>query len=251
MSLMAHPDDCEILAAGTLALLVERGWEIHIVTMTPGDAGSVELGPQEIAAVRRREGATAAKLIGATYHCLESRDLYITFDETTLRRAVSLTRAIAPSLVFTHSLEDYMLDHEVTARIARSVTFGYSIPNIAPGPVPKGAGVPHLYYADPIEGKDVYGDPIAPTTFVNISGSISTKTKMLKVHDSQRQWLRKYHGLDQYVETMKQWGAERGGRIGVRFAEGFRQHRGHPYPQDCILKKEIGSLVRHVRTNNG
>ena len=43
MSLMAHPDDCEILAGGTLALLAKKGWEVHIVTMAPGDAGSVRV----------------------------------------------------------------------------------------------------------------------------------------------------------------------------------------------------------------
>ncbi len=251
MSLMAHPDDCELLAAGTLALLVEKGWEIHIVSMTPGDAGSVELDSEQIAAVRRVEGAVAAKVIGATYHCLESRDLYITFDETTLRRAVSLARKIAPSLVLTHSLEDYIIDHEVTARIARTITFGYSIPNVAPGSVPKGVGVPHLYYADPLEGKNVYGDPVEPTTIVDIGASIRTKTKMLKAHASQRQWLLKHHGLDQYIRSMKQWAGERGSRIGVRYAEGFRHHRGHAYPLDCILKKELGSVVRNVRTDMG
>jgi N-acetylglucosamine malate deacetylase 1 len=35
----AHPDDAEFLCAGTLALLHERGWQIHIATVTPGDCG--------------------------------------------------------------------------------------------------------------------------------------------------------------------------------------------------------------------
>ncbi len=29
-----HPDDVEFMAAGTLALLAERGYEVHIATMT-------------------------------------------------------------------------------------------------------------------------------------------------------------------------------------------------------------------------
>ncbi len=83
MCLMAHPDDCEFLAGGTLALLGLKGWELHIVTMTPGDCGAADQGPDQIARTRRLEGAKAARILGGTYHCLESRDLYVTFDERT------------------------------------------------------------------------------------------------------------------------------------------------------------------------
>lgn len=244
MCLMAHPDDCEFLAAGTLALLAKRGWEIHIVTMTPGDVGSMTLSPIAIADVRRRENAKAAAVIGGHSHCLESRDLFVTFDEGTLRRAIALTREIAPTLVFTHSLECYMLDHEVTARVARTASFGFLIPNAAPGSAPKGAHVPYLYYADPIEGLDPYGRLVKATTLVDISSVIQTKTKMLHAHASQRAWLRAHHGIDEYTRAMKHWGGKRGAEIGVKFAEGFRQHKGHGYPHDCILTKELGALVR-------
>ena len=37
LSLAAHPDDAEFFCAGTLALLAERGWSVHIATMTAGD----------------------------------------------------------------------------------------------------------------------------------------------------------------------------------------------------------------------
>jgi LmbE family N-acetylglucosaminyl deacetylase len=243
MCLMAHPDDCELLAAGTLILLRQVGWEVHIVSMTPGDCGSADLGPQQIAAIRRAEGAAAAKFIGAAYHCLESRDIYVTYDEVTLRRAVALTREIAPTLMFTHSLVDYMMDHEVTARIARAASFAYAAPNAAPGPATPGSAVPHLYYADPIGGEDVYGQPITPSTYVDIAAAMETKTQMLAAHASQREWLRKHHGMDQYITSMQQWAAKRGQEVGLVHAEAFRQHRGHPYPTDCLLRNELGGLV--------
>jgi len=243
MCLMAHPDDCEILAAGTLALLAKRGWQIHIVTMTPGDCGSMDLGPQKIAAVRRAEGVAAAKLIGATYHCLESRDLKVVFSEQTIARGLSLTRQIAPSLVITHSLVDYMLDHEQTAKIARTVTFGYAVPNATTGLIAKGSILPYLYYADSIEGTDPYGQHIDATTHVDITASMATKTRALKAHASQRDWLMQHHGMDQYIKSMQQWAALRGKEVGVKYAEGFRQHKGHPYPHDCLLKKQLGSVV--------
>jgi len=41
---------------------------------------------------------------------------------------------------------------------------------------------------------------------------------------------------------MKRWGAERGQRYGVAHAEGFRQHRGHSYPQENLLAQLLSSL---------
>src|SRR5919199_2907215 len=102
LSVLAHPDDAEFLCAGTLVRLVrEHGWQVHIATMTPGDCGSAELPPEEISRVRRAEGARAAAVIGAAYHCLEERDLLVTYSERALERAVRLLREIRPRVVFT------------------------------------------------------------------------------------------------------------------------------------------------------
>jgi LmbE family N-acetylglucosaminyl deacetylase len=243
MCFMAHPDDCEFQAAGTLALLAQRGWEVHIVSSTPGDCGSMDLGPEQIGSIRKQENHKAAAIIGATYHCLELRDLYVTFDKDSIRRAVTLTRAIGPSLMFTHCLQDYMGDHEETGKLARSASFGSFVPNAAAGPIAQGAGVPHLYYADPAGSVDYYGRPAVATTFVDISSTMKTKEKMLKAHASQRSWLMAHYGVDEYVHMMKRASESRGKDIGVKYGEGFRQHRGQGYPTDCMLTRELGDLV--------
>src|SRR5204862_4667766 len=82
LSVLAHPDDAEFLCAGALIRLArEHGWRVHLASMTPGDCGSAELSADAIASVRRQEGAAAARLIGAEYHCLEERDLRIVYAE--------------------------------------------------------------------------------------------------------------------------------------------------------------------------
>src|SRR5205809_362684 len=119
LSLLAHPDDAEFLCAGTLTRLVrEHGWEAHIASMTPGDCGSAELPPEEISRIRRGEGASAAGLIGARYHCLEEQDLLICYHERALERVTRLFREVGPRVVLTHSPADYMLDHEMTSTLA-------------------------------------------------------------------------------------------------------------------------------------
>src|SRR3954453_12062376 len=96
LAIHAHPDDVEILAGGTLALLAGAGHEITIATFTPGDCGSRELGPEEIAAVRRREAANSAGRIGAQYVCLEFRDLCVFNDDPSRRRVTEILRKARP-----------------------------------------------------------------------------------------------------------------------------------------------------------
>src|SRR3954467_6953179 len=70
LALMAHPDDAEILCAGTMMRLVDSGWEAHVATMTAGDCGTTEVDRWQIMAIRTFEARAAAEIIGATYYCL-------------------------------------------------------------------------------------------------------------------------------------------------------------------------------------
>ena len=95
--------------------------------------------------------------------------------------------------------------------------------------------MPYLYYCDPVEGIDPLGQPVTPTTVIDISPQIDLKAQMLACHASQREWLRAHHGMDEYIESMRRRGAARGQAVGSAYAEGFVQHRGHPYPHDDLL----------------
>ncbi len=240
LSLLAHPDDAEFLCAGTLIRLIrEHHWTAHIATMTAGDCGSMELAPDSISTVRRAEAAQAAARIGATYHCLDQRDFLILFSEPIIERVTRLLREVRPSIVLTHSPTDYLLDHEITSKLARAATFGAPAPNFfrGQGHSPALEAIPHLYYCDPIEGKDIFGNEVPPGFCIDISTAIDAKTEMLACHASQRRWLQKHHGVDHYLDTMRVWSARPGQAIGVPFAEGFRQHTGHSYPADNLLEE--------------
>jgi N-acetylglucosamine malate deacetylase 1 len=241
--LMPHPDDAEILCAGTLIRLRELGWEVHIATMTPGDKGSVTLPPDEIAVIRRAEAQHGAEAIGATrYYCLEFADCEIVFDNASRRRIASLLRAVNPSLIFTTPPHDYMLDHEITSHLVRDACFNAPIRNYRTDESAEpSSGIPYLYYTDAIEGHDSLGQPSPVTCRVDISAQMEQKVAALACHDSQRSWLQKQHGMDDYIEAMKRWSAVRGGEIGVAFAEVFCQHRGHAYPADDILTALLNS----------
>lgn len=242
---MSHPDDAEIFCGGTLIRLQELGWEIHIASMTPGDCGSMDLSPSEIAGVRRKEGAAAAAKIQATYHCLDRRDLNIFYDQPTVQAAVETIRSIRPDVVITHPPQDYMPDHEVTSLVARAACFAAPTANYDTGRrpgTPRSEGIPHLYYASPAGGTNIFGEPGVYSVLIDISNVIGLKADMLACHESQREWLRAQHGMDHYVEEMRHWASELGKRSGVEFAEGFRQHVGHPYPASDILAETLGAV---------
>ncbi len=235
LALMAHPDDAEMLCAGTLILLARRGWEVCIATVAAGDCGSTTEPPEAIIARRAEEARQSAALLGAAYQCLDERDGLVVYDKPTLRKCIDLLRRVAPQLVLTHSADDYMMDHVMTGLLCRAASFLYAAPNISALPLRPGSRVPYLYYCDPVEGKDPLGRPVEPTTYVDISAVLEEKARMLACHASQRRWLRAHHGMDEYLDAMRRHAALRGHQAGAAAAEAFVQHRGHAYPQDDLL----------------
>jgi LmbE family N-acetylglucosaminyl deacetylase len=240
LAIHAHPDDVEILAGGTLALLAERGHDISIATFTPGDCGSVDLGPEEISAIRRREAAAAAALIGASYTCLEFRDLAIFNDDPSRRRVVEALRRARPDIVLAASPVDYLCDHEAASALVRDSCFVVSMPNYRTETAPT-AAIPHLYFMDPLAGNDREGKVVRPDFMVDVTATFERKRAMLAEHASQREWLRRHHGVDEYLLAMERWTAERGTLVWLRYGEGFRQYRGHAYPQSPALQELVAA----------
>ncbi len=242
LGIFSHPDDAEMVCAGTLSLLRKAGWEVHIATMAPGDKGTAEHSREVISRIRRAEAARAADVIGASYHCLELEDVYILYDRDSINRTTALLRTIRPSLVFTASPNDYMVDHELTSMIVQTACFSSGIKNMEVDVAPY-EPVPYLYYCDPMEGKDIFGKAVVPSLYVDITNEIEVKEKMLARHESQRNWLLTHHKIDEYLLAMKRFAGKRGLEISVEYAEGFRQHLVHGFPQDNILPDILGKKV--------
>jgi hypothetical protein len=130
----------------------------------------------------------------------------------------------------------------MAGRITQTACFACGIRNMEVDEPPF-EPVPHLYYCDPVEGKDILGRAVHATTLVDISEVMAIKEKMLCCHESQRNWLRVHHGMDEYVLAMKSFSAQRGALIHCAAAEGFRQHLGHSFPQDNLLADSLGDHV--------
>ena len=243
LAIHAHPDDIETLAAGTLALLAARGHAVTLATLTAGDCGSVEHSREETARIRKAEARKAAAIIGADYLCAAFSDLSVFNDDPSRRRVVELLRVARPDVVITSSPADYHPDHEATSLLVRDACFAASVPNYETGTARPLDAIPHLYFMDPIEGRDRDGQKIVPDFAVNVEAHFETKKRMLASHASQLNWVVKQHGIDDYTGSMEAWTRKRGKSFGVAYAEGFRHYTGHPYPRTPLLQELVGDAL--------
>lgn len=67
MVIMAHPDDCEFMCGGTVAVLTSAGWEVDIVVVTSGNKGTKDpaMTAQRLAGTREEEQRDAARILRA------------------------------------------------------------------------------------------------------------------------------------------------------------------------------------------
>jgi LmbE family N-acetylglucosaminyl deacetylase len=241
LALHAHPDDTEMLGAGALALLAAKGHAIRIATATAGELGSTEHAPAATGRIRKHEAGAAAALIGATYACADLPDLGVFNDDDARRRITDLLRQARPDIVITASPVDYHPDHEAVSLLARDACFASTVPHYA---VVKPLDViPHLYFMDPIGGRDRERARVRPDFGIDVGAVMELKRRMLLCHESQHAWVAKQHGVNDYLAAMERWAERRGRDFGVGHAEGFRQYRNQPYPRSPLLQELLAEAL--------
>ncbi|NWG17324.1 MAG: PIG-L family deacetylase [Chloroflexi bacterium] len=220
----AHPDDLEILCAGTLAKFAQNGVQVVMAVATDGSAGHMVIQPDELAQIRRAEAERSAALIGAEFLWLGFTDELLFEDIPTRLRFVDMVRAARPDLILTHAPDDYHPDHRVVSRLVFDASFLSGVPHVKTT-LPAHPGVQALYYYDVLTGIN-----FVPTEYVDISGTYETKRAMLACHDSQLTWLKQHDNTD-ILEFMTVMSRSRGLQCGVTHAEGFRPELGWGRPR--------------------
>ncbi|MCF8504863.1 MAG: PIG-L family deacetylase [Caulobacter sp.] len=243
LAIHAHPDDIETLGAGALALLAAAGHGVTLATLTAGEGGSTETTPEDTARIRKAEAAAAAALIGADYRCGGLPDLGVFSDDASRRTVTELIRQARPDIVITSSPADYHPDHEATSLLVRDACFAASVPNYRTGGAAALDAIPHLYFMDPIGGRDREGVPVRPDFGADIGSVFETKRAMLAAHESQIRWVARQHGVPDQVASLEKWARRRGRDFGVEMAEGFRQYRHHPWPGSPLLQELLGPAL--------
>ena len=246
-ALAAHPDDIEFQMAGTLILLKQAGYEIHYMNLANGCFGSKKHSKEEIIAIRAKEAKEAADSIGAIFHPSMADDLHIFYNEDLLSKLAALMRQVSPEILLLQSPQDYMEDHQNTARLGATAAFSMGMPNFPTNPA-----VRHveqevaIYHAQPHGNRDVLNHVIQPDIIVDITSVIEQKAEMLSFHKSQKEWLDESQDIDEMTQTMKDLGREVAKMSGsYSFAEGWRQRLHYGY-SDATFNPLVEVLEAYV-----
>ena len=106
--------------------------------------------------------------------------------------------------------------------------------------------IPHLYFLDPDEGRDREGRTVMPQFVVDVSPYIELKKSMLACHESQRKWLQKHHGMDNYIETMEEWSAIAAGSAASPTARDFGSMDAIPIRDRHDCRNLLGPIVKNI-----
>ena len=226
LAIAAHPDDIEFMMAGTLLLLKQAGCETHYLNVSSGNCGSLERDAKTIRKARAAEARRSAKILGAKFHPSFADDLEIFYELKTLRRLAAIVREVRPTMVLTHSPQDYMEDHTNTCRLAVTAAFAHGMPNFktTPARIAYQADV-SVYHCLPHGLRDSLRRRIWPEAFVNTTAVQIVKRAALAEHRSQQDWLEASQGMNSYLTAMEDVSRELGS-MSRRFehAEGWRRH---------------------------
>lgn len=114
LAIGAHPDDIDFGASGTIAKMVEEGWEAYYVICTDGSRGSVDpkMTHKKLSDIRRREQLAAGKVLGLRdVFFLKHPDTQLVPDQKLKEELVRIIRKVRPAIVigldpdFYYSLE--------------------------------------------------------------------------------------------------------------------------------------------------
>ncbi|MEO8130624.1 MAG: PIG-L deacetylase family protein [Bryobacteraceae bacterium] len=225
----AHPDDLEILCGGTLAKYAQQGHRVTMAVATNGEVGSSILPKCEIAAVRRREAAAAASVIGAEFVWMNYPDEFLFSTAETRLAFLDMVRGVDPDVILAHAPTDYHPDHRTAGQILWDIRVMTTVPNIET-PNPPCSRIPEILYMETIAGID-----FIPEHYVDITEAFSKKQEMLACHQSQAAWLEDQYGMS-YLQFIDAIGRYRGLQSGVRYAECFRSSPTWPkQPNKSLL----------------
>lgn len=226
LALFAHPDDIEFVAAGTMLLLQEKGWDLHYMNLCTGNGGSLEMDGPTTSRTRLAEAQEAARRLGASFYPPICDDLELIYSPALLRKVAAVVREARPSIVLTHSPADYMEDHQNAQRLACTATFAHAIQNFATDPPrPSFLHDVTVYHAMPHGLCDPLRKRIHAGAYVDTTRVHARKREALAAHVSQKNWLDVTQGMDSYLVSMDE-ASRRVGQLSGRFeyAEGWRRH---------------------------
>ncbi len=199
---MAHPDDVEFSAGGSVAAWTGAGASVHYTIVSDGSKGSADPGmtPGRLRELRQREQLAAADCLG-----VESVD-FLGFPDGELQPDLALRHAITreirrhqPDLVVTHDPASLYWDHYINHPDHRAV--GQATLDAVFPTARDRLNAPHLLVEglEPHHVRQIYlSGSQHPDTWVDISATFDRKLAALREHASQ------IHDIDALARRLRE-----------------------------------------------
>jgi len=206
----AHPDDCDIRAAGTAALFAQMGHHVKFVSVTNGDAGHQSEGGGMLAKRRRAEAMESGRRLGVTYDVLDNHDGELLPTLNIRQQIIREIRQWKADIVLAPRPNDYHPDHRYTGVLVQDAAYMVVVPNVCPDTPPLHDNPVFFYFEDNFQRPN----PFRPDISISIDSVFDKKVSALDAHVSQvYEWLPWVdHTLDQVpkdVVERKKWLATR------------------------------------------
>ncbi|MEM7144631.1 MAG: PIG-L family deacetylase [Verrucomicrobiota bacterium] len=242
----AHPDDCELKAAGVGAMWAEQGHHVKFVSVTNGDIGHWREAGGPLAQRRKAEVEKASEILGTTVEVLDIHDGELEPTLENRKKIIRLIREWDADLVLSHRPNDYHPDHRYTGVLVQDASFMVAVPFMIPDVPPLDKNPVFMYYTD----RFTLPSPSQPDIVVAIDPVIDKKLDALAVMESQfleggalgsekrlptseedkvkrvaevrmSQGARFMRTADKYRDELREWYGEEAGND-VKFAEAFQ-----------------------------
>ncbi|GAC1428194.1 MAG: hypothetical protein NVSMB65_01380 [Chloroflexota bacterium] len=193
MAAMAHSDDAEIWAGGTIIAHADSGAPVLVVVL----AGSGD-------EPRGREAREAARLMGTDLIFAGGRDRLIEVERLLVERVAEQMAAFRPAYLITHWPGDSHPDHVATAAVARRAVLAAEVENDL-----RVALASDTYLGWGLDG------PFVPHLHVDVTATWERKMAAIRCHASQ--------DPEHYIALIERQCWLHGARSLTRYAEGFRR----------------------------
>jgi N-acetylglucosamine malate deacetylase 1 len=204
MAILAHPDDAEILAGGTLYKHRQRGDSVEIcsLTYTPDSR-------------RAQEGAEGARRLGADFTCVGLPDMGVArYTPADVDRLASRLLATPPDIVLTHWVDDAHPDHAASVRLVVDALLRYAVSHGLDDVDASRRAFPQVWSCDTYGALGSRGS-FEVEWYIDVSNVWEHKVHALMAHQSQHP--------EHWLDLIQRHNAFYGARCNRRYAEGFRR----------------------------
>lgn len=241
----AHPDDCELKAAGAAIRWAQAGHHVKFVSTTNGDIGHATMAGGPLARRREAEVEKAAEELGIVAEVMDIHDGELMPTLENRLKFIKLIREWKADIVMGHRPNDYHPDHRYTGVLMQDAAFMVTVTHYLPTVPALTKNPVFLYLADNFQKPN----PFEADVIVATDAVFDQKVKAIWHLESQIESLWATGGFETVVpvptdpverEERYQWLYDRLSGRDTRVADRFRDRLIDIYGE------EKGKQIQHA-----